>query len=98
MQTNLQLFAAVQRDLISKEKACEVEEMAILHKNFQPYELQKRGLALIGLSVTAMRTGLGGKCLVDLEGGPGVNNLPAHKFRYKDSLNLKKMDSKYQSP
>ncbi len=81
MQSNLSKFATLQRDLIAKEKECEVEEMAILHKNFQPFELQKRGLALIGLSVSGVRTGLGGKCLVDLEGGPGQTVLPAHKFR-----------------
>ncbi|KAF7722103.1 hypothetical protein EC973_003683 [Apophysomyces ossiformis] len=53
--------------LVQKEKQVDVEDTAKLLSSYAPAQLQKRGVALIGLKVTGMRTGLGGKCLIDVE-------------------------------
>ncbi|KAG0170817.1 hypothetical protein DFQ28_001640 [Apophysomyces sp. BC1034] len=63
----MEAFIDHQIKLVQKEKQVDVEDTAKLLSSHAPAQLQKRGVALIGLKVTGMRTGLGGKCLIDVE-------------------------------
>lgn len=59
--------------------------------SYTPIQLQRRGLALVGLKVTGMRTGLGGKSLIDLElANPNVLPalFPAHKISTGDIVGI----------
>ncbi len=69
--------------------------MAVLHANYSPQELQKLGVCLCGLSVTGIRTGLGGKSLVDFEKDVGGSDgLPSHTFRPGDIVALEEYQAK----
>ncbi|KAG1443906.1 hypothetical protein G6F56_010502 [Rhizopus delemar] len=68
-----------------------VEETVKLLSSYTPIQLQRRGLALVGLKVTGMRTGLGGKSLIDLElANPNVLPalFPAHKISTGDIVGI----------
>jgi DNA polymerase alpha-associated DNA helicase A len=54
-------FIESQIDLVANERKLEVEETARLLSACSPAQLQKRGVALVALRITSMRTGLGGK-------------------------------------
>ncbi|KAJ1929057.1 hypothetical protein IWQ60_001502 [Tieghemiomyces parasiticus] len=73
--------------LVDRERAEELETTSQVLQTWSPLQLQKLGFALIGLHVTGMRTGLGGRTLIDLEtlyGGP----LPPHQIRAGDIVSL----------
>ncbi|KAI8850242.1 P-loop containing nucleoside triphosphate hydrolase protein [Chytridium lagenaria] len=50
--------------------------------------LQRRGVALLGLGVTAMRTGLGGSTLLDLEPTQPTSTFPPNRFKVGDIVTL----------
>ncbi|KAJ3372923.1 hypothetical protein GGF31_001460 [Allomyces arbusculus] len=76
-------------DAVEEERIEEVRETEQLLKASTPAQIQKAGLGLINLKVGAVRTGLGGKCLVDLEPAtPGLDQLPPHKLRPGDIVAL----------
>ncbi|KAL2920015.1 Vacuolar protein sorting-associated protein 41 [Polyrhizophydium stewartii] len=93
-------FINHQLSLIEKERRTEIEQVAALHAVYTPQDLQRRGVALLSLRVTGIRSGLGGRTphslstatldrLVDLEpGASGANALPPHKFRVGDIVAL----------
>ncbi|KAI9024494.1 hypothetical protein CLU79DRAFT_109557 [Phycomyces nitens] len=87
----MEKFIDHQISLVQKEKTIDVEETSRLLSTYSPLQLQKRGLALIGLKVTGMRTGLGGKSLIDLELANPIKLppvLPAHKITTGDIVGL----------
>ncbi|KAL0096521.1 hypothetical protein J3Q64DRAFT_1692963 [Phycomyces blakesleeanus] len=87
----MEKFIDHQISLIQQEKTIDVEETSKLLSTYTPLQLQKRGLALIGLKVTGMRTGLGGKSLIDLELANPIKLppvLPAHKISTGDIVGL----------
>ncbi|CAO3677519.1 unnamed protein product [Umbelopsis vinacea] len=84
-------FIESQIDLVANERKLEVEETARLLSACSPAQLQKRGVALVALRITSMRTGLGGKSLLDLELAQPMTNpprLPSHKIRVGDIVGL----------
>ncbi|CEG64601.1 hypothetical protein RMATCC62417_01544 [Rhizopus microsporus] len=87
----MEKFIAHQRELIEIERKVDVEETIKLLSSYAPIQLQRRGIALVGLKITGMRTGLGGKSLIDLElANPNILPpiLPAHKITTGDIVGL----------
>jgi len=54
-------FASKQLELLEKERLSEVAEVSNAITLYSPSQLQGRGLALLNLSISSVRTGLGGK-------------------------------------
>jgi DNA polymerase alpha-associated DNA helicase A len=54
-------FASKQLTLLEKERLAEVAEVSDAITSFSPHQLQTRGLAVLNLVISAVRTGLGGK-------------------------------------
>ncbi|KAJ1508576.1 hypothetical protein HMI55_000324 [Coelomomyces lativittatus] len=86
MQTEDSTFITQLIDALEREYQEELCSCNKLIKKYTPQQVQKAGLGLIHLKVSGTRTGLGGKCLVqlelDLNGGTGP--LPANKLRVGD--------------
>ncbi|KAK5658819.1 hypothetical protein OQA88_1631 [Cercophora sp. LCS_1] len=89
LQVDIPAFAASQLSLLAAELAAEIAETSSLVAAHSPAALQRAGVALTNLSVTAQRTGLGGKTVVEL--GPDaatakgdVSELPEHGIRTGD--------------
>ncbi|KAJ1977318.1 hypothetical protein H4R35_002349 [Dimargaris xerosporica] len=83
-------FVCHQAELIAKERTLELDTTAELLRSWSPLHLQRLGLALVGLRITGLRTGLGGKTLVDLEAphSSGRSTLPTHQLRPGDIVSL----------
>jgi DNA polymerase alpha-associated DNA helicase A len=89
-------FAQTQLALLASELAAEIAESAALVALHSPQALQRAGVALTNLCVTAQRTGLGGKTVLELGrdpatttassdgGGDGGADLPEHGIRVGD--------------
>ncbi|SAL98729.1 hypothetical protein [Absidia glauca] len=87
----MEAFIDHQVQLVQEEKRIDVEDTQKLLSSYSPIQLQKRGMALLGLRVTAMRTGLGGKSLIDLELGQSnrqIPTFPTHKITTGDIIGL----------
>jgi DNA polymerase alpha-associated DNA helicase A len=54
-------FLHKQRDLLNRERNAEIEQSALLLTNCGPKLLEQKGLAILGLGVVSINTGLGGK-------------------------------------
>ena len=63
MATADQLAAFIdrQRDLLTRERHAEIEQTALLLTNCGPKLLEQKGLAILGLGITSINVGLGGK-------------------------------------
>lgn len=85
---DIQSFAASQLSLLSDELKAETEETAILTSTHAPSVLARVGQAVLNLSVSSQRTGLGGKTVLELELDPAVpgasKELPEHGLRVGD--------------
>ncbi|KAK1690672.1 AAA domain-containing protein [Colletotrichum godetiae] len=81
-------FATTQLSLLATELAAEVSESSALVSSHSPTALQRAGLALPNLVVTARRTGLGGRTVLELAPDPAVasasGELPEHGLRPGD--------------
>ncbi|GAN10114.1 DNA helicase protein [Mucor ambiguus] len=87
----MEKFIAHQIQLVETERKIDVEDTQRLLSAYAPIQLQRRGVALVGLKVTGMRTGLGGKSLIDLElANPSILPpiFPAHKITTGDIVGL----------
>ncbi|KAK4519577.1 Amino acid transporter [Mucor velutinosus] len=87
----MEKFVAHQIQLVETERKIDVEDTQKLLSAYAPIQLQRRGVALVGLKVTGMRTGLGGKSLIDLElANPSILPpiFPAHKITTGDIVGL----------
>lgn len=84
-------FAASQLQLLDRELQAELEETSLLASQSAPAALQRAGLALLNLHVSAQRTGLGGKTVLELELDPAVGGgeLPEHGLRVGDIVGIK---------
>jgi DNA polymerase alpha-associated DNA helicase A len=86
MALRIRSFCELQLSLLETERAAEVAEVEAVISKFPAKVLQKKyGLALVGLKLTSIRTGLGGKTVVEL-GNDDV--LPSHRFRTGDVVGL----------
>ncbi|KAI9252807.1 P-loop containing nucleoside triphosphate hydrolase protein [Phascolomyces articulosus] len=85
-------FINHQINLVETERKVDFEETSKMLSMFSPIQLQKRGIALVNLKVSGMRTGLGGKSLIDLELGNATKGdsgtFPPHKITSGDIVGL----------
>jgi DNA polymerase alpha-associated DNA helicase A len=84
-------FATTQLALLDAELQSEVTETTLLLSNSSPNILARAGLAITNLALASLRTGLGGKTVVELVPDPAVANasassteLPEHGIRVGD--------------
>ncbi|KAJ3119493.1 hypothetical protein HK098_005394 [Nowakowskiella sp. JEL0407] len=71
--------------LIDVEQEAQAEEILEFRNRYTTQELQRRGVAIGNLRLSAMRTGLGGQSVVEFEPAPETSDLlPAHQFRVGD--------------
>lgn len=88
---DIPLFASTQLHLLNAEHATELAEQTALITSLPPAALQRRGLALLNLTLAAQRTGLGGRTILDLAPDAGLNGadrLPAHGLRAGDIVRI----------
>ncbi|KAH0254745.1 DNA helicase, partial [Aureobasidium melanogenum] len=85
-------FANKQLKLLAAELSAELEETALLTATHAPSTLARAGLAVLNLSVSAQRTGLGGKSLIELSLDPAIagteTQLPEHGLRVGDIVGV----------
>ena len=88
MSTSIPSFAAAQLSLLAAEQAAEASETAAAASQHSPAALQRAGAALTNLVVGAVRTGFGGRTVVELTPDPAISTtgeLPAeHGVRTGD--------------
>jgi DNA polymerase alpha-associated DNA helicase A len=92
---NIPEFAETQISLLQTELESEIGETAALVASHSPAALQRAGLALINLTVSSRRTGLGGKTVLELcpdaatsGSSDGGSDLPEHGIRPGDIVLL----------
>lgn len=91
-----QEFCQRQLQLLDEERQAELDQESLMRTTWPPKQLERHGLALLSLSVSNIRSSLGGKTLLDLEPGPGRDPvLPAQqKFRVGDIAALEPVSGK----
>ncbi|TPX62287.1 hypothetical protein PhCBS80983_g00513 [Powellomyces hirtus] len=72
--------------LLALERAYEIDQTRTNIAHLAPTSLQKRGLCLLSMRVTATRTGLGGKVLAEFE--RDSSPLPPHSMRVGDVVGI----------
>ncbi|KAF2028834.1 DNA-binding protein SMUBP-2 [Setomelanomma holmii] len=88
--TDIPSFAASQLTLLDAELQAELSETNALLSSHTPATLSRAGLAILNLNVTSIRTGLGGKTVVELGLDPAVvakgekPDIPEHGIRVGD--------------
>jgi DNA polymerase alpha-associated DNA helicase A len=88
--TDIPSFAASQLTLLSAELEAELSETNALLSSHTPTALSRAGLAILNLNVSSIRTGLGGKTVVELGLDSAVvakgekPNIPEHGIRVGD--------------
>ncbi|KAK4128836.1 DNA helicase [Parathielavia appendiculata] len=106
MTIDISQFASTQLSLLASELAAEIAESSALVSLHSPQALQRAGVALANLIVSAQRTGLGGKTVVELAPDPattstststnssgGGGDLPEHGIRVGDIVLLAEQGS-----
>ena len=92
--TDIPSFAAGQLALLDAELQAELSETNALLASHTPTALSRAGLAILNLNVLSIRTGLGGKTVVDLGLDPAVvakgekADIPEHGIRTGDIIAL----------
>ncbi|KAG8737654.1 hypothetical protein FRC10_007959 [Ceratobasidium sp. 414] len=84
---DLQQYFNRMRTLCQQERTAEVEQSSLLLSACSPKLLEQKGLALLGLGVSNVQVGLGGKSLIELERPSAYHtssNFPPHTFRPGD--------------
>lgn len=79
-------------ELLAFERDIDLAQTSLLASKASPKLLESRGLAILGLHVSSLSVGLGGKTLVELERwmkGP----FPSHEFRNGDTCEILGNDS-----
>lgn len=88
--TDIPAFAATQLTLLDAELQAELAETNALLSSHTPTALSRAGLAILNLNVSTIRTGLGGKTVVELSLDPAVipkggkADIPEHGIRVGD--------------
>jgi DNA polymerase alpha-associated DNA helicase A len=88
--TSISAFATKQLQLLDAELKAELEENNLLVSQTSPTALQRAGLAIVNLSVSSQRTGLGGKTVLELEldSAVGPGDIPEHGIRVGDIVSV----------
>ncbi|KAJ3020703.1 hypothetical protein HKX48_000367 [Thoreauomyces humboldtii] len=79
--------------LLAKERDHEIATTKTNVAHLAPTTLQKRGLCLLGMRVSATRTGFAGKLLAEFEKVDG-GDLPVHQMRVGDVVGISEGSSK----
>lgn len=88
--TDIPAFAASQLTLLDAELKAELSETDALLSSHTPTALARGGLAILNLNVSSVRTGMGGKTIVELALDPAVvtkgakPEIPEHGLRVGD--------------
>lgn len=88
--TDIPSFASTQLTLLSAELEAELSETNELLTSHTPSALARAGLAILNLNITSIRTGLGGKTVLELGLDSAVVNkgaapdIPEHGIRVGD--------------
>ncbi|KAF3048454.1 hypothetical protein E8E11_006432 [Didymella keratinophila] len=88
--TDISAFAASQLTLLDAELKAELAETDALLSSHTPTALARGGLAILNLNVSSVRTGMGGKTIVELALDPAVvtkgakPEIPEHGIRVGD--------------
>ena len=88
--TDIPIFAASQLTLLDAELQAELSETNALLSSHTPTALSRAGLAILNLNVSSIRTGLGGKTVVELALDSAVvakgdkPDIPEHGIRVGD--------------
>jgi DNA polymerase alpha-associated DNA helicase A len=88
--TDIPSFAASQLTLLDAELQAELSETDALLSSHTPTALSRAGLAILNLNVSSVRTGMGGKTIVELALDPAVvtkggkPEIPEHGIRVGD--------------
>ncbi|KAI5776532.1 hypothetical protein EDC01DRAFT_451991 [Geopyxis carbonaria] len=88
---DIPLFATTQLTLLASEHAAEVAGQTSLLTSRPPAALQHSGLALLNLSLSAQRTGLGGRTVLEFEPDNAIISdgvFPAHGLRSGDVVRI----------
>lgn len=88
--TDIAAFAASQLTLLDAELKAELAETDALLSSHTPTALARGGLAILNLNVSSVRTGMGGKTIIELALDPAVitkgakPEIPEHGIRVGD--------------
>ncbi|KAF2643746.1 DNA helicase-like protein [Massarina eburnea CBS 473.64] len=88
--TDISSFATTQLELLDAELQAELSETNALLSSHTPTALSRAGLAILNLNVSSIRTGLGGKLVVEFGLDPAVvtkggkPDIPEHGIRVGD--------------
>ena len=88
---NISSFAAEQLSLLSAELAAEKASTAALLASTSPTALSRAGLAILNLSISSQRTGLGGKTVLELEQDHAIGkagSIGEHSIRTGDVVRV----------
>jgi len=98
---NPQAFVTTQLHLLRLEQSSEVTETQLLHSNTAPALLARSGLAILNLTIASLRTGLGGRTVLELSLDPAVahptpdrkggTDLPEHSIRTGDIVRVSEL-------
>jgi DNA polymerase alpha-associated DNA helicase A len=97
--TDITAFAAAQLTLLDAELQAELSETNALLSSHTPTALSRAGLAILNLNVSSIRTGLGGKTVVELGLDPAVvtkgenPDIPEHGIRTGDIVAVQEQPS-----
>lgn len=90
-QNLLQLWIQKHADLLASERKVEQDEARLLLSNCPPKQLERHGLAILGLGVLSLSVGLGGKTLIELERPAAFHSsatFPPHQLRPGDIVQI----------
>ncbi|KAJ2371738.1 hypothetical protein IW150_004454 [Coemansia sp. RSA 2607] len=88
MERVIEDFVEEQTKSVEKERAYEAEQTQILVGKISATQLQKLGLALVALRITAVRSGSGGRTVVTLEAPVAGEALQATALRGGDIVGI----------
>ncbi|KAI5818348.1 P-loop containing nucleoside triphosphate hydrolase protein [Pyronema omphalodes] len=88
---DIPLFASTQLELLAAEQGAEITEQTSLINSLPPVALQRHGLAVLNLVLSAQRTGLGGRTVLELEPDSALTTdgkLTSHGLRSGDIVRI----------
>ncbi|KAF2005554.1 P-loop containing nucleoside triphosphate hydrolase protein [Amniculicola lignicola CBS 123094] len=97
--TDIPSFAATQLTLLDAELQAELSETNALLSSHTPSTLSRAGLAILNLNIASIRTGLGGKTVLELALDPAVvtkgekADIPEHGIRVGDIVAVQEQPS-----
>lgn len=89
MESVVEKFVEKQRSLLDLEYQAQLETQAEYLTKLSKQQLQKRGVALLGLRESSRSTGLAGKTLVEFIGGH-ENAFPPHQIKVGDVVKVER--------